>query len=303
MAIKAVNAESMLATPTSLLSLYELDSRFISVNGALYRFHAGVNGLYQPVIWQGKTYTPFPIEVEGFDIDGSGGIPRPKVMVSNIQGIISQLLLTQGDLIGARFSRQQVYSRFLDNANWERGNPWGTPDPTAGYEPEVYFINRKITENPDMVQFECASPFELDNVKLPRRPVLAILCSFRYRDSDTCGYSGDPVMDRFGKSFTEAVPTGYGFTLNPRGAWSAGDTYNQGDWVTILSENDFSYGETLVYVCSSSGITGTINNPQFNPTNWIADSCPNNLLGCDGHFDSPLPFGGMPGVTRAPFAE
>lgn len=303
MALRSVNAESMLATPTSLLSLYELDTRFISVNGDRYFLHAGVNGLYQPVIWRSQPYTPFPIEVEGFDIDGSGGIPRPKVSVSNINGAISQLLLTQGGLVGAKFTRTQVYARFLDNANWARGNPWGTPDPLAAYEPEVYFVSRTITENPEMVQWELQTPFELDNVKLPRRPILSILCSFQYRDPETCGYTGVPVMDRFGKSFTEAAPEGYGYTLNLRGFWSPLDTYNTGDWVYVTSENDFSYGDTLVYVCAADGTAGSFNNPQFNPTNWVADACPQNLLGCDGHFDSPLPFGGYMGTARAPFAQ
>lgn len=303
MALQAVNAESMLSTPTALLSLYELDSRFVSVNGSVYRWHDGVNGYYQPVIFNGITYTPFPVSVEGFDIDGSGNIPRPKIRASNINGFMSQFLLTQGDMIGARFKRTRVYARFLDNANWPRGNPWGTPDPTAAYEPDIYYINRKINENPEFVEMECTSPFELDNVKIPHRQITAIFCGFNYRDPETCGYNGEPVSDRFGKLFTTAEPDGYGYTLNPRGAWSSGSTYNVGDWVTVLSENDFSYGETLVYVCSANGTTGSSNNPQFNPTNWIADACPKNLLGCDAHFNSPLPFGGFPGTARAPFAQ
>lgn len=303
MSLQATNAESMLAAPTALLSLYELDSRFISVNGAVYRWHAGVNGYYQPIIFNGNEYQPFPVDVEGFDIDGSGNIPRPKIRVSNINGFMSQFLLTQGDMIGARFKRICVFARFLDNANWPRGNPWGTPDPSAAYEPDIYYVNRKIAENPEIVEMECTSPFELDNVQLPRRQITAIFCGFNYRDPETCGYSGEPVSDRFGKLFTAAPPDGYGFALNSRGVWNSGDTYNIGDWVTITSENDFSYGEELVYVCATNGTTGSSNNPQFNPTNWVADACPKNLLGCDAHFDSPLPGGFFPGVARASFVD
>jgi lambda family phage minor tail protein L len=302
-ALAKTNAEADLFAPTALLDLYELDSRFISVNGSLYRFTAGVNGVYRAVVFDGKEYTPFPIDISGFEIDGSGGIPRPKLRASNINGFMSQFLLTQGDLVGARLTRIRVFARFIDAVNFPNGiNPYGTADPTAAYEPEIYYVNRKVTENPDYVELECVTPFEIDNVKLPNRPLLAIFCPFRYRDPETCGYSGVPVQDRFGKSFTEAAPDGYGYTLNPRGAWVAGDTYMVGDWVSIISEGDFTFGETLVYVCSADNTTGASNNPQFNPTNWIADACPHNVFGCDSHFDSPLPGGFYPGTARANYA-
>lgn len=304
MALAKVNAESALFAPTSLLSLYALDSRYISVNGALDLFHAGVNGLYRPVVFNGITYDPFPIDVEGFDIDGGGGIPRPRLRGSNVNGVLSRFLLTRGDLVGAKLTRIRVYARFLDDANWERGNPYGTPDPTAAYEPDIYYVNRLVGENPEEVVMELSTPFELDGVQLPRRPILSTLCPFRYRDPETCGYTGDPVSDRFGKLFTAAVVDGgYGYTLNARGPWSAGATYQIGDWVTIVSENDFSYGDTLVYVCGAADTTGSFNNPQFNPTRWVADACPHNPLGCDAHFDKPLPFGGFPGTARSSYIQ
>lgn len=302
MPLAKTNAESALFAPTSLISLYQLDSRFISVGGALDRFHCGVNGLYRPVVFNGIEYAPFPIDTEGFDIMGDGGIPRPKLRGSNINGFLSRFLLTRGDLVGAKLTRTRVYARFLDDANWERGNPYGTPDPTAAYEPDIYFVNRLVTENPQEVVLELSTPFELDGVQLPRRPITATTCVFQYRDPETCGYVGEPVSDRFGKLFTASVGDGgYGYTLSARGTWASGNTYSVGDWVTIVSENDFTYGELLVYVCAVNGTTGTLNNPQFNPTNWVADACPHNLLGCDAHFDAPLPMGAYMGVARAEY--
>jgi lambda family phage minor tail protein L len=236
-------------------------------------------------------------------IPGQGSLPRAKLKGSNINGFLSNYLLTTGDLVGARLTITRVYARFIDASNFANNvNPFGTPDPTAAYEDILFFVNRKVSENPDYVEWEATSPIELDNVKLPSRQLNATVCSFRYRDGETCGYIGVPVSDRFGKLFTAAVVDGgYGYTLNAKGAWIAGDTYVVGDWVTITSENDFSFGETLVYVCQVTGTTGTINNPQFNATNWIADMCPHNLFGCDAHFDSPLPFGAAPGISRASY--
>ncbi len=304
MALKITNATSYLANPSSLLNLYEIDSRYISVNGQRFFFHAGVNGLYQPVIFDGITYTPLPIEVTDMMIDGKGTLPRPKLTCSNINGFMSQFLLTEGDLVGARFVRRRVFARFIDGANFTNGvNPFGTPDPTAAYDDEIYFVNRKVREDPNSIELEMCSPFELENVQLPRRPILAINCPFAYRDPETCGYVGAPISDRFGKSFTAVAPGGYGFTLSAKGVWSSAVTYQIGDYVSVVSQNDFTYGQTFFYVCSSANTTGSANNPQFNSANWVADACPHTLLGCTSHFSSPLPFGGQPGVARSSYTN
>ena len=47
--------------------------------------------------------------------------------------------------------------------------PYGTPDPTAEFPQEIYFLDRKITENRDVVQWEAISALDLVNVKLPKR--------------------------------------------------------------------------------------------------------------------------------------
>lgn len=302
-ALATTNAQSFSFSPDALLSLFTLDSRSISVNGSQYFFHAGVNGNYAPIIWNGQSYTPFPIEFIGNESNGQGSLARPKLRCSNINGFVSNFLITQGDFIGARLTIDRVYARYLPGSNFANGvNPFGTPDPTAAYEGIQFFINRKVTENVDYVEFECSTPFELDNVKLPARQLNATVCSFRYRDGETCGYIGVPVSDRWGKLFaTAVVDGGYGFTLSNQGAWSSSSTYQVGDWVTIISQSDFSFGETLVYVCKLANTTGTTNNPQFNSVNWVADMCPHNLFGCDAHFDSPLPFGAAPGISRASY--
>ncbi len=304
MAIASVQATSFLANPSALLSLLELDSRYTSPLGERWLFHAGVNGDYAPLVFNGETYTPFPIELSDFGTDGKGNIIRPKLRASNINGFVSRLLLQQGDLAGARLTRTRVYARYVDAVNFPNGvNPFGVPDPSAAYEPDIFFISRKVSENPELVEFEIASPFEIDNVQLPRRPMLATVCPFIYRDGETCGYSGAPVSDRFGKLFTVAVVDGgYGYTLTNKGAWDDTTVYQVGDWVTIISQGDFTFGDTLVYVCSLASTSGVRNNPQFNDTRWIADACPHNLLGCKAHFPTgPIPIGAFLGTSRSSY--
>ena len=50
-------------------------------------------------------------------------------------------------------------------------NPFGTPSSTTELPQEIYFIDRKTLENRDMVQFECVSALDLENIRAPKRQV------------------------------------------------------------------------------------------------------------------------------------
>jgi len=297
MAKKETLEEQNKFDPSALISLYEIDAR--SLNGPLLRFHAGVNGKYESIIFDGIEYTAFPMEISDVETDGKGTLPRIKVTGSNVKGILSAFLINTNNLIGARFIRRRVFARFLDSANFPNGkNPFGTPDPTAAYADEIFYVNRKIQETAEVVQFECVTPLELDNVKLPNRLVFANLCPFKYRDSLTCGYSGPPITDRFSKSFTGV----YGFTLSNEGVWLNTGVYNQGQYVYRTSEIDQTYGQTFVFVCSRNGASGIDNDPLFDSSSWVMDACPHNLLGCKTHYPTgALQYGGFAGASRSKF--
>ena len=48
-------------------------------------------------------------------------------------------------------------------------NPLGTPDPTAEFPQEIYKIDRKSSENREVVQFELAAVFDLAGIRAPKR--------------------------------------------------------------------------------------------------------------------------------------
>jgi len=50
-----------------------------------------------------------------------------------------------------------------------QANPFGTPDPTAEFPREIFFLDRKVTENRNVVTWEAQSALDLINVKLPKR--------------------------------------------------------------------------------------------------------------------------------------
>ena len=173
-------AELQALTNKSVIELYTL-TLVSALHGStdVTRFHSGVGmNSNASIIWQGNTYDKFPIQVEGFEYSGRGSLPRPTITVSNILGTITALMATVNvttpfnDLQGAKFVRIRTLSQFLDAANFPSNqNPFGTPDSTAELPQEIYFINRKIVENRDIVQFELVSALDLQGVRAPKRQV------------------------------------------------------------------------------------------------------------------------------------
>ena len=164
--------------PGAIIELFTLtlDST-LHGSSTVHRFHNGSNmNANGNIVWAGDSYEKFPIQCEGFDFGSTGTLPRPTISVSNIFGTITALLqaanqTTVGnDLNGTKLVRIRTLAKFLDAVNFEGNtNPYGTPDPTAEFPQEIYFLDRKITENRDLVQWEAISALDLVNVKLPKR--------------------------------------------------------------------------------------------------------------------------------------
>ena len=116
-----------------------------------------------------------PIQAEGFAYQ-RGQLPRPNLTVSNALGTITAILLTVNettagnDLTGATVTRIRTLARYLDATNFPgSSNQFGTPDPTAEFPQEIYKIDRKSTENREIVTFELAAVFDLAGVRIPKR--------------------------------------------------------------------------------------------------------------------------------------
>lgn len=297
--------ETVKLNPSSILQLFILDATNIGASGPLY-FHNGSNGIYTPIIFNSQSFQPFPIETQGFEIDGKGQLPRPKIRAANIQGFISGYLNTLDDLVGSKLTRRRVFAKFIDATNFPNNiNPFGTPDVTAAFTDEIFYIDRKTAENRVFVEWELVTPLEAPQARLPNRIMIANQCPWKYRGASTCGYSGVPVADYANKKFADSlILGGYGFTLNDRGIYNAANTYAIGDYVYIASTLEINSGEKFFYVCRTAGTTGTApNSYQGITTNpWIADSCSKLVTGCKCRFPTgALPFGGFQGLTRAPF--
>jgi lambda family phage minor tail protein L len=187
----AIRAEIQKLAPSAVIELFVLDLSLFS-QGSVY-FHAGTNSLQQRLRWQGKTYEAFPIQVEGFEFNGNGQIPRPKLKVANVTGAITAMVLIYQDLVGAKITRKRTLAKYLDAVNFPGGvNP--TADLTAEFADDIYYIDRKSRETRDVIEFELAASFDLEGVNLPRRQIVQNVCPWRYRSSE-CGYTGASYFD------------------------------------------------------------------------------------------------------------
>ena len=149
-----------------------------------YLFHSGVNLKdSQSVVWQGNTYDKYPCEAEGYTYSTNGALPRPKIRFANAFGTITSFLKSYnifkiGDFScpinfgGAKITRHRTLAKHLDNINFLNNvNPYNDndPNPSAEFDKEIYYVERMISEDKDVVGFELVSTFDLIGVTAPSK--------------------------------------------------------------------------------------------------------------------------------------
>jgi len=282
-----VYEELLSSGPFAIIELFQLKT-FESMHGSdnEYYFHAGRNrkttepttsddivSAYS-IYYNGHTYLPLPIEATGFEFKGDGGLPRPTIRVANLNSNITQLLLgvnevTPGnDLNGAQVTRIRTLSRFLDGSNWENGvNPYGNPstDDAAQMPQEVYYIDRKVAETRDFVEFEMVSSLDLANARAPRRLVMQNLCQWKYRGKE-CGYTGTADFTPVGQTVTYTSAVNYTYTSGAD-KLLAGSTLAVGQ--SLVSSNGFF---TAVMQKDGNFVTYTKPEPVFKYAKWATNT-------------------------------
>lgn len=116
--------------------------------------------------------------------------PQPTLSVGNVDGSITSLCLSYQDLVGAVLKRHRTLGKYLDATNFDGGNP--NADPDEEFPPDVWYIEQKLSETPEVVQFALSSALDFGQVQLPRRKIVANYCSWAYRSAE-CGYTGPAV--------------------------------------------------------------------------------------------------------------
>jgi lambda family phage minor tail protein L len=137
-----------------------------------------------PVSFGGVEYSPFPVEVEGFEITGDGKMPRPILRLSNITHAFVALVATYNGLVGSKLTRRRTFEKYLD------GQPEADSD--AQYPIDVYYISRRVIQNKYLIEWELISTLDAENLFIPKRQCLSY-CRYKYgigEDWAECPYDG-----------------------------------------------------------------------------------------------------------------
>lgn len=188
-------------SPGAFVHMFRLDTT--SVGGTVV-FFAQARREDGGVYFGGQYYVPFDIEFSGFETNGTGSLPTPRMRLSNTNLAIQSMLNTYGDdLIGCPIQRVRTFARFLD------GQP--EADPTAYFGPDSFRFERKTAENPIFVEWELSASIDQEGKLLPGRQVIRDTCMWRYRRWDhnsnsfdyskvtDCTYTGGNCFNRKGE--------------------------------------------------------------------------------------------------------
>ena len=186
-----ITADAQQLEPGGRVTVYELDCTSFGADQLFFHQH-----LQSGVIWwQGQEYGAWPIEASGFERT-SDQPPSPRLKVGNVDGRIGALCLLFDDLVGARIIRRQTLVKYLDAANFADGNP--TADPNEHFQDDIWFIERKASEDFETVEFELTTAIDLNGEQLPGRQIVAGNCGWIIRGGyrgPYCGYNGPAVAD------------------------------------------------------------------------------------------------------------
>ena len=193
----------------AIIALYEIDISEIKKNLHLgstllledkLRFHNLEVWNRDKIYFRDEAYHPIPIITEGFEISSSSELPRPTITFISMKGIdekteggtkfnfesLKQAIIKLESMIGAKVTRIRTFLKYLDASNKipGAGQSVGT---NPEFPREIYYVNRKVSENKGSLQLELSSVLDLENFKLPKRLCLANRCPFLYR-GEGCAY-------------------------------------------------------------------------------------------------------------------
>ncbi len=338
--IKELNKEIFSLSPSALITLFEIDISDIGFNkgifsqgevdlgiNTIFRFHNNVKLLNNSIFWQGKEYVAAPITADGFEMTLKGSLPTPRISITvNEEGIpylaiLKDRIYQLGDIVGGKITRIRTMAKFIDDVNFlNEERPAGfSPDPNAEFPRDVYFIDRKTSENKSTLEYSLASIFDVEGVKLPLRRVANNYCPFTYRGKGCFyeysgrrnimehGNTGESVLPIFAPPAANEKDELLTSILSGTSLFSDMGTYNKdiqylrGDVVYMVNKN------VNYYFVAKYDTKGT---PPPNLRYWEPDTCSRTQRGCGiryginglasgGVTRGNLPFGGYPAVNRA----
>ena len=285
--------------PTAIVELFQLYFNQVDKPNDAVFFHGGA--IFQnSITWQSKPYIPIPVESEGFEVTANGQLPRPKIRISNKDYKMTQLLLNNNDFQFGKLIRKRTFVKYLDDVNFDGGNPWGQADSSAELSNDTFVIGQKTAENKVFVEFELTSPLDLENFEVNARLLMSRYCSWYYRGNG-CNYAGPPLETEYGQEIqinSKSRNNWANLSSSPfSGEWITGRVYESGDPVYLENKkiiinpvfenkNNQSIPEyaKIWYVAQTNHTSTSSTQPDNNETYWTRDGCNKKLNGCKKRF-------------------
>lgn len=162
---------------SAMIELFTLD--LSAFGGEIYHICNQPNEKGQPIVFNGISYMPYPIEASGFAINSQGAATRPTLSVSNMYGLVTALVESNG-IVGAKVIRRQVYARHLDAVNFINGNDNADENAVAI---SLFVVESVKSLNKNLATLELAIPSESDGIKIPRRIIISNTSPSAYKSS------------------------------------------------------------------------------------------------------------------------
>ena len=252
-------------TDNALIELFEITLP----NGTTLYFHPGTDSDLTDVQFRDKTapytirdYIPMPMMIDGLEIQADGASSRPAFTVANIGSLFQAELgnFKNDDLIGQRLKRRQTLRKYIVGGAQDASPP-------IEFSTQEYIIDRVGQENSISVTYEVATPFDLENIQIPRRIVVGKYCSWKYQGHASgrgggCTWNTDGAVNYNGDGTVRAHKAYFDFDDRPLvatetfAAYAASTAYTTVSYVTHAGK---------FWVCT---IAGTGNTPSITSGFW-----------------------------------
>jgi lambda family phage minor tail protein L len=148
-----------------------------------------------------RTYTSVPMEFSGAEQRSEGAYARPRLSVANILDTFKDAIgLSSDELIGKKLTRRRTLLKRLSSGS-DSSPPTESPI-------QIYYIDRKESENAQVITFELAAPFDLAGIKVPSRNIIPNTCSWVFQ-----GAASDSTNSRMGGCSWKVASNNNGFPV------------------------------------------------------------------------------------------
>ena len=266
-----------------------------------------------------KEYFALPISIDGVEMNGAGAIARPSLRTANIPTLtrsisnnedgtndeetLFSILVDEGLLKNEDLLNTRVEYRRTLLLNTYRSTDSSPSSPPVEFPSHTYIIDRVGSEDSIMVEFELASPIDVEGVKVPGRSAIGRYCIWRYQGVHLNNEGGcNWALDGNGRFFNEKDEL-ITRNISTISAWSSGSTYAVDSKVKTVTNGHTQIWEAVRAVPVNK-------NPETHKTYWKRlDVCSKTLTGCKKRFQGnntsdtlntavSLPFGGFPGARK-----